>query len=127
MVMNSFGKRNFMQPMARIGMQSWWALFFHFGGGEELFFVFLPCSQCVPNMFSYCSFEVLKLFLKVFPTAPQFYLIWCARSSIFMCINWKGRLLGNTFVSVLQLGGPKRCFHWGVLNVPKKLLISQWM
>jgi hypothetical protein len=29
-------------------------------------------------------------------------------------------MLGNTFVSVLQLGGPKRCFHWGVLNVPKK-------
>jgi hypothetical protein len=22
-------------------------------------------------------------------------------------------------------GGPKRCFHWGVLNVPKKLLMGQ--
>jgi hypothetical protein len=34
----------------------------------------------------------------------QFYPIWFAQSSTFMYINWKGRLLGTTFVSILQLG-----------------------
>jgi hypothetical protein len=31
-----------------------------------------------------------------------------------MYINWKGRLLGNTFDSIAT-GGPKRCFHCGVI------------
>jgi hypothetical protein len=30
------------------------------------------------------------------------------------------KLLGNDIISILQLGVWKRCFHWGVLNVPKK-------
>ncbi len=37
--------------------------FFPFQGGVgwgELFFVFVPCSQCVPNMFSSCSQKVPK-------------------------------------------------------------------
>jgi len=32
------------------------------------------------------------------------------------------RFLGNAFLSIFQLGGPKRCFHWGVLNVPKNIV-----
>jgi len=48
MVMNSFGKRNFMQPMGRPKMQSRWLDFFplKFGGGgcggcEDFFSFFL--------------------------------------------------------------------------------------
>ncbi len=50
MVTNSFGNRNFMQPMGRLSMHSWWALVFSFWGevGWELFFVFLPCSISSP-------------------------------------------------------------------------------
>jgi len=32
MVTNSFGPRKFMQPMGRLNMHSWWALFFSFWG-----------------------------------------------------------------------------------------------
>jgi hypothetical protein len=60
--------------------------------------LFSMCS----NMFSSCSLEVpqvLKLFLKVFPIASQFYSIWFAQSSTL------------TYIS----------FHWRVLNGPKKV------
>jgi hypothetical protein len=87
------------------------------GGGD--FLVFFPCSHQVP-------FRFPNFFPKAFPISPQFYPIWFAQSSTLMYINWKGRLLGSTFFFILQLGGPKRCFHWGVLNIPKKLLRGQW-
>jgi hypothetical protein len=70
------------------------------GGGR--FLKILPCSQCVPNIFSSCSLEVpqvLKLFLKVLPIAPQFYPIWFVQSSTL------------TYIS----------FHWGVFNGTKKV------
>jgi hypothetical protein len=76
-------------------------------GGESFFFWGLPCSQCVPNMVSSCSLDVPqvpKLFRNAFPVAPQFHSIWFAQSSTLMYINWKGRLLENSFVSILQLG-----------------------
>jgi hypothetical protein len=80
--------QNFMQPVRWLNMHPPWALFFPFGGGgRALFFVFLPCSQCVPNMYSWCS---PNLFLKAFPIAPQFYPIWFAQSSTLVYINWKG-------------------------------------
>jgi hypothetical protein len=44
----------------------------------------------VPNVFSSCSHQnpqVLKLFPKAFPMAPQFYPIWFAQSSTLMDIN----------------------------------------
>jgi hypothetical protein len=46
MVTNSFGKRNFMQPMGRLNMHSWggWVGASGEKGGGGLFFVFLPCS-----------------------------------------------------------------------------------
>jgi hypothetical protein len=96
--------------MGRLSMHTWWALCFPFlGGVVGVFFlcVFLPCSQCVPNMFSACSLEVRQvptLLPKVFPIAPQFYPIWFAQSSALMYIYWKGRLQGTTFVFILQLG-----------------------
>jgi hypothetical protein len=47
MVTNSFGNRNFMQPMGWLSMHSWLALVFSLLGGGwgwgELLFVFLPC------------------------------------------------------------------------------------
>jgi hypothetical protein len=93
--------------------------FFLLGCGGGDFLVFFPCSHQVP-------FRFPKFFPKAFPISPQFYPIWFAQSSTLMYINWKGRLLGSTFLFIVQLGGPKRCFHGGVLNIPKKLLRGQW-
>ncbi len=68
MVINSFGNRNLMQPMGKaqhaLAMGPVFS-FWGWGGGEvrwgnffSFFFLLLPCSQCVPNMFSVCSIEV---------------------------------------------------------------------
>jgi len=54
MVMNSFGNRNFMQPMGRFSMHSKCLDFFPFKfwiGGEDFFFSFFLCSQHVPFKF----------------------------------------------------------------------------
>jgi hypothetical protein len=90
----------------------------------------LPCSQCVLDMFASCSLEVPqvpKLFPNAISVAPQFYPIWFAQSSTLMYINSKGRLLGEFICFYFVTGGLKRCFHWGMLNVPKKLLLGQWI
>jgi hypothetical protein len=96
--------------------------------GGELFFVFLPGSQCVPNMFSSCSLKVLqvfKLFPKVFPVVPHLS-IWFAQSSTLICINWKGRLLG--ILLFLFYNGIQRNASFGEsFNVPKELLMGQWI
>jgi hypothetical protein len=65
MVTNSFGNRNFMQPMGRLSMHSNCLDFFAFkfwgggrGGGVGCFFFFpsFPtCSLQVPNGFRICS------------------------------------------------------------------------
>jgi len=52
MVTNSFGNRNFMQPMARLGL----------GGGEEDFFHF--------SLFPTCSLQVLNGFPSGFHYVP---------------------------------------------------------
>ncbi len=73
------------------------------------------------NMFPSSSLEVLqvlKLFLKAFPLVPQFYPIWFAQSSIVMYINWK---VGYWVSSYLELGGPKRCFHWENAQCSKRI------
>jgi hypothetical protein len=60
MVMNSFGNRNFMQPMGRLSMHSKCPDFFSFkfwGGGEEDFFHFF----FVPNMFPSGYHQVPKV------------------------------------------------------------------
>jgi len=97
MVTNGFENGNFMQPMGGLSMHSRWALFFplgvRWGGVRGVFFFSLPCSQCVPNMFSSRSLEtpqVHKLFPKACSTALRFYPIWFAQSSILMYINCWG-------------------------------------
>ncbi len=81
MVTNSFGNRNFMQPMERFSMQSKCPnfLFLKFWvGGKDFFFFIFPvfptCSFQVPNGFPICS-------LRVFPIGPPFNSICFAQSS----------------------------------------------
>ncbi len=86
-------------------------------GWEEFSLFWLPFFQCVFNMFSSCSLEVpqiLKLFPKVYAMVPQFYPIWFAQSLILMYINWKGMLLGNTLVSILQLSSKVVLPCWSI-------------
>ncbi len=73
-----FWKQNCMQPMGRLSHTLTMGPVFSFSGWGgvgwgEFFFVFLPCSQCVPNMFSKCS-QVFNVFPNMFPIAPQFLL-----------------------------------------------------
>jgi len=74
-------------------------------GGVFFFFLFsLPCSQCVPNMFSSRSLEipqVHKLFPKACSIASQFYPIWLVCPKFTSHVY---KLLGNIFISILQLG-----------------------
>ncbi len=51
-------------------------------------------------------------------TCTQCYLVLL---SIFMYINWKGKLLWNTFVFILQLGVNKEVLPLGNGNDPKTL------
>jgi len=72
MVMNSFGNKNFMQPMGRLSMHSKCLDFFSFRfrggrGGGGIFFIlplFPTCSLQVPIRFRMCS-------ARLFPLAPQ--------------------------------------------------------
>jgi hypothetical protein len=71
MVTNSFGERNFMQPMGRLSMNSKCIVFFSFkvwGGGGRRIFSFYLCSQHVPFKFPLGS-------PRLFPIAPHFNLI----------------------------------------------------
>jgi len=83
MVTNSFGNRNFMQPMGRLSMHSKCLDFFAFkfgqGWGGRYFFIFpsFPiCSLQVPNGFPSGSQYVPY----VFPIAPCFNPIRFAQS-----------------------------------------------
>jgi hypothetical protein len=82
----------------------------------------------VPNVFSLCSLDVFqdpKLFSKAFPVAPQFYPIWFARSFNSHVYKLRRRTTGEYICFYFVTGGPNTCFHWGVLSVPKKLLMGQ--
>jgi len=86
---------------AKIGDQQFWKEKFHATNGKaqhalmdnqvfsfwrgerQGFFVFFPCSQCAPIMFSSSSQCVLKMFPKAFQIIPWFYPIWFVLSSIF--------------------------------------------
>jgi hypothetical protein len=79
MVTNSFGNRNFMQPMGRLSMHSKCLdfIFLSFKGGGRIFFnfpLFPTCSLQVPIRFPMCS-------PRVFPIAPHFNPICFAQSS----------------------------------------------
>jgi hypothetical protein len=91
MVTNSFGNRNFMQPMARLSMHSKCLDFFSFkfwvgvgGRGQKDFFSFFLCSLQVPYGFpvgSQCSQCVPQ---RVFPIAPRFNPICFAQSPLLL-------------------------------------------
>jgi hypothetical protein len=98
------------------------------GGGD--FFCFSPCSQCVSNIFSSCSPKVPQdpeLFPKTFPIALQFYPMWFAQSSTLMLYKLKSYVIGEYIGFYFTHLGPKRCVHWGVHTIPRKLLMGQWM
>ncbi len=104
MMPKSFGNINFMQPIGRLNMHSWWALFFPFGGWAGM--IFFLSFFLVPNVFSTCSIEIVqipKFYLNMFWIALQFYPIPIDWSSILMYLNWKGKPSGNTFAFILQL------------------------
>jgi len=68
MVTNSFGNRNFMQPMGRLSMHSTcldfsFLLSFEKGVGARRFFSFFLCSQHVPFKFPMGSQYVPNVFL----------------------------------------------------------------
>jgi hypothetical protein len=72
MMMNSFGNRNFMQPMGRLSMPSKCLDFFPFkfwiwGGGGRTFFHF----SFVPNMFPSSSQWVPNVFPKGVPNSTS--------------------------------------------------------
>jgi hypothetical protein len=94
MVTNSFGNRNFMQPMEGSACTQRALIFFLLGfgfwggrGGGDGFFSFFLCSQHVPFKFPMGSHQVLNMFPRfpmcsprVFPIAPPFNPICFARS-----------------------------------------------
>jgi hypothetical protein len=89
---------------------------FLWGGRRRgIFSLFPMCSQCVLIKFSNGS-QVLKVFpnafLKMFPIAPGFYIIWFVQISTPMYVNWKGEING-VHLFLFRNWGPKRCFHWG--------------
>jgi hypothetical protein len=84
----------------------------------------------VTNVFSSCSLDVFqdsKLFSKAFSIAPQFYPIWFAQSFNSHVYKLRRRTAGEYFCFYFATGGPKTCFHWGVLSVPKRLLMGEWI
>ncbi len=76
MVPNSFGNRNFMQPMGRLSMHSKCLDFFSFkfawgGGGGGGFFLYFIFSQFVPQGFSQKHLALILYVLpKVLPISP---------------------------------------------------------
>ncbi len=111
MVMNSFGNRNFMQPMGRLNMHSKFLDFFllRFGWArvvvlEFFHFSFVPSmfpsnSQWVPIRFPICS-------PRVFPIAPSFNPICFAQSPPLLT----------------YIGGPKvEALH---LSIESSILVS---
>lgn len=103
MVTNSFGNKNFRQPMRGLRTHSRVPIFlplFIFGGlgcqGRE--FLFLSCSQCVPKGISSGSSECSQLHLNFTQKLwPQFNV------HIYIYIDCKG--------------GPKGWSYWGLPNV----------
>ncbi len=72
MVPNSFGNRNFMQPMGRLSMHSKCLDFFSFkfawgGGGGGVFFFFLFFSNVFPSFFTKKHLFYISFVPNVFP------------------------------------------------------------
>ncbi len=114
MATNSFGKRNFMQPMGRPKNALKCLAFFPFKlwGEGMLFFHF----SLVPNVFSLCSHQVPiklpkfpKLLPSIFSIAPHFYPV----------------CFGKCCPPLTYIGGPKgrnsilqnRTLFWGAFII----------
>jgi hypothetical protein len=78
MAMNSFGKRNFMQPNGKAQACTQGALLFFLlslgGGGWRIIIFFFPASHCVLNMFLLSSQWVPNTFPKFPMCSPTFSL-----------------------------------------------------
>jgi hypothetical protein len=59
-----------------------------------------------------------------FPIAPHVYPICFAQSSTLMNIFEKMGYRG-AHLFLFAAGGLKRCFYWGIPNVPKTLMVGQ--
>jgi len=93
---------------------------FERGVGRRIF-CFFPCFQCVPIMFP-------NTFLKMFPTAPWFYSMWFAESSIPMYINWKGGLwVGDYTCFYFAIGVQKGAPIGELPIIPKQLMMGRWI
>jgi hypothetical protein len=101
MVTNSFGNRNFMQPIGRLSMHSKCLALFSFKfwvWGEGRMFSFFLCSQHVPPLkFSMGSHQVPSMFPRfsmccpmVFPIAPHFNPICFAESPPLLTYRMAG-------------------------------------
>jgi hypothetical protein len=89
MVMNSFRNKNFMQPMGRLSMHSWWTLVFSLWGE---FFLFFFLDQSLPPAISLGQ-KCWQIVLEIKNTCSQ----WVGRSMHLRCLDffllnfgWKG-------------------------------------
>ncbi len=114
MVTNSFGNRNFMQPMGRLSMHSKCLDCFHF--------------PFVPNMFPMGSHQVPKMFRRllirsprVFPITPRFNPIYFAQSPPFLTFiaGPKGEALHRSIESSIL--GSLHSFNFFFVMGPIKL------
>jgi hypothetical protein len=103
--------------------------FFLFGGAEGggFFFGWLfslilnvpnmfpagsPSSQVVPEFIPYSTSILSHMVCPKFN--PHVYKLKRSAIGEYICLNF-------------EIGSPKKCFHWGVLNVPNFLLMGQWI
>jgi hypothetical protein len=99
-VTNSFGKRNFMQPMGRLSTHKQSSFFLvdiwgmGTGRGERDFLFFSLLPKLFPNMF-----------LKMFLIAPWFYPVWFAQSCLLVnCIGGPKGLTLHLDIETFILG-----------------------
>ncbi len=121
MVTNSFGKRNFMQPIGRPKHALKVPCFFSFqvwqgrrGGGREVF-PFLLSSQCVPTMFLLSSQWVAISFPICSPTCSPWHLTFIpyAKANVVLLSPIKVGQRGGTlhFKINLPFWGPSSFFE----------------
>ncbi len=141
MTMNNFGKRSSMQPMGRLNMHSWWALFFSFWRQRwrGIFNFFFPLfSMCFPTCSSSSSQSVPECIPLKFAKFPSCSLSCSQKHLNFIpyglpkvqlsCIySEKVSTIRDYICFYFATWCPKRCFHWGGLNVPNFLLMGQWI
>jgi hypothetical protein len=130
MVTNSFGKRNFMQPMRRLSMHLWTPVFFILQGaggggrGDSIFplvlNVFPSSSQQVLTGFP-SSQSVPKYVPQVVPnsTWDLSYMV-CPKfnSPVYKLKTWNS---GVQICLYFATGGPKRWLYWGHAQCSKKI------